>query len=285
MKSSFPLLTYFGHHKAASTWAVSIIKQVCQNIGLKHICVESEKVFDFDLKKFVERKKPDFLSYTNAEFNHIKNLENFKGFHIIRDPRDIVVSAYFSHLHSHPTDKWTKLIEHRNKLENSSKDEGLLLEMEFRKNQFDAMYNWDYSLSNVYDIRMEDLVINPYKNFLDIFEFLGIVDESEFGLKARSSQLATMTINRLSQKSKVLIPFRFGANKIPVESLLGIIYKHEFSKLAGGRNLGEENVKSHYRKGVSGDWRNHFKEEHIKLFKEKYNDLLIKLGYESDSDW
>lgn len=285
MKSSLPLLTYFGHHKAASTWAVSIIKQVCQNAGLKHICVESEKIFDFDLKKFVEREKPDFLSYTNAEFNHIKNLENFKGFHIVRDPRDILVSAYFSHLHSHPTNKWTKLIEHRNKLENTSKDEGLLLEMEFRKNQFDAMYNWDYSSPNVYDVKMEDLLINPYKNFVDIFDFLGIVDESEFGLKARSSQLATMTINRLSQKSKVLTPFRFGTNKIPVESLLGIIYKHEFSKLAGGRNLGEENVKSHYRKGVSGDWRNHFKEEHIKLFKEKYNDLLVKLGYEVDSDW
>lgn len=284
MKNSF-LLTYFGHHKAASTWAVSIIKQVCQDIGLKHIRVESEKIFDFDLKKFVEREKPDFLSYTNAELNHVKNLENFRGFHIIRDPRDIVVSAYFSHLHSHPTDKWTKLIEHRNKLENSSKDEGLFLEMEFRRNQFDAMYNWDYSLPNVYDVKMEELVINPYKSFVDIFEFLGIVDESEFGLKARSSQLATMTINRLSQKSKVVIPFRFGENKIPVESLLGIIYKHEFSKLAGGRNLGEENVKSHYRKGVSGDWRNHFKEEHIKLFKEKYSDLLIKLGYESDSDW
>ncbi len=81
------------------------------------------------------------------------------------------------------------------------------------------------------------------------------------------------------------MPFRFEADKIPAESLLGIVYKHEFSKLAGGRNLGEEDVKSHYRKGVSGDWKNHLKEEHIKLFKEKHNDLLIKLGYESTPNW
>ncbi len=285
MKKLFPLLTYFGHHKAASTWVVSIIKQICQDLGLKHIRVENEKAFDFDLEKFIEREKPNFLSYTNADFNYVKNLRKFRGFHVIRDPRDIVVSAYFSHLHSHPTDRWTKLIEHRTKLESLSKYEGLLLEIEFRKNQFDAMYNWDYSLPNIYTVKMEDIVINPYKNFLDIFNFLEIVDESQFGVKARFSQLVAMGINHLHQKSKVLMPFRFEADKIPAESLLGIVYKHEFSKLAGGRNLGEEDVKSHYRKGVPGDWKNHLKEEHIKLFKEKYNDLLIKLGYESTPNW
>lgn len=285
MKNSLPLLTYFGHHKAASTWAVSIIKQVCQDVGLKHIRVESEKVFDFDLKKFIQHEKPDFLSYTNAEFKHIKELENFKGFHIIRDPRDILVSAYFSHLYSHPTERWTKLVEHRDKLNNLSKDEGLLLEMEFRKNQFEAMYNWDYSLPNIYEIKMEDLVINPYKKFIDIFEFLGIVDESKLGLKERFSYLLGTAINHFNQKSKVSVPFGLAAEKIPAERLLGILYTYEFSKLAGGRSLGQEDVKSHYRKGVSGDWRNHFKEEHIKLFKEKYNELLIKLGYESNADW
>jgi hypothetical protein len=157
--------------------------------------------------------------------------------------------------------------------------------MEFRKNQFEAMYNWDYSLPNIYEIKMEDLVINPYKKFVDIFEFLGIVDESQLGLKERFSYLLGTAVNRFNQKSKVSVPFGLAAEKIPAERVLGIVYTYEFSKLAGGRSLGQEDVKSHYRKGVSGDWKNHLKEEHIKLFKEKYNELLIKLGYESNADW
>ncbi len=32
-------------------------------------------------------------------------------------------------------------------------------------------------------------------------------------------------------------------------------------------------------------WRNHFSKKHILLFKRKYNDLLIDLGYEKDSNW
>ena len=58
-----------------------------------------------------------------------------------------------------------------------------------------------------------------------------------------------------------------------------------FKKLAGGRKKGEENIKSHYRKGVHGDWKNHLNDDHVAFFKEHYNELLIKLGYETDGDW
>lgn len=40
-----------------------------------------------------------------------------------------------------------------------------------------------------------------------------------------------------------------------------------------------------YRKGVTGDWRNHFSPEHIDAFKEVAGDLLIQLGYEQDLRW
>ncbi len=40
-----------------------------------------------------------------------------------------------------------------------------------------------------------------------------------------------------------------------------------------------------YRKGTSGGWRNHFTDEHKKLFKDITGDLLIRLGYEKDNDW
>jgi len=51
------------------------------------------------------------------------------------------------------------------------------------------------------------------------------------------------------------------------------------------RELGEEDPKSHLRKGTPGDWKNHFTERHKEEFKRLFDDVLIKLGYEKDNNW
>jgi hypothetical protein len=44
--------------------------------------------------------------------------------------------------------------------------------------------------------------------------------------------------------------------------------------------------KSHtFRSGKTGGWREHFTEEHKKLFKDVAGDLLMRLGYEKHNDW
>jgi hypothetical protein len=44
--------------------------------------------------------------------------------------------------------------------------------------------------------------------------------------------------------------------------------------------------KSHtFRSGKTGGWREHFTEDHKKLFKEVAGDLLVRLGYEKSNDW
>jgi hypothetical protein len=40
-----------------------------------------------------------------------------------------------------------------------------------------------------------------------------------------------------------------------------------------------------FRSGKTGGWREHFTEEHKRLFKEVAGDLLVRLGYEPDNDW
>ncbi len=40
-----------------------------------------------------------------------------------------------------------------------------------------------------------------------------------------------------------------------------------------------------YRKGKPGNWRDHFTEDNLRTFKETTGDLLIRLGYEVDSNW
>ena len=44
--------------------------------------------------------------------------------------------------------------------------------------------------------------------------------------------------------------------------------------------------KSHtFRSGKTGGWKQHFTEEHKKLFKDVAGDLLVQLGYEQNNDW
>jgi hypothetical protein len=40
-----------------------------------------------------------------------------------------------------------------------------------------------------------------------------------------------------------------------------------------------------FRSGKTGEWKKHFTSEHKKIFKEVAGELLVRLGYEKDTDW
>jgi hypothetical protein len=40
-----------------------------------------------------------------------------------------------------------------------------------------------------------------------------------------------------------------------------------------------------YRKGQAGNWRDYFTEAHRRAFNEVTGDILVKLGYESNTTW
>jgi hypothetical protein len=281
------LLAYFGHHKCATTWTNAIVGEVCQLIHLKFVNVNDTTMFQEDLRAFVEKNNIDFLAYTNAKFKYVGTIDNFRGFHVIRDPRDIVVSAYFSHLYSHPTRNWPELIQHRQKLMKASKEEGLFLEIDYSKAEFEDLYNWNYSQPNVLEIKMEDLIKNAYETIVTIFEFLEIVDSTYpyYSLRKKIDFFCFVMIDLVSTRTGGLSPFCNKSTNIPLEELLAIIYRNRFSAKAKGRIPGEEDTKSHYRKGIAGDWANHFSSDHKNYFKENYSDLLIKLGYEKTNNW
>ena len=68
------------------------------------------------------------------------------------------------------------------------------------------------------------------------------------------------------------------------EQVRAIVTKHEFKK-ATGRERGQEDSKSFNRKGIRGDWRNHFTEAHKDAFKRVAGEKLIASGYEADEAW
>ena len=235
---------------------------------------------------YLQDKEIDFAVFLNTAARHVEALQSipFRGFHVIRDPRDIIVSAYFSHRNSHPTEGLPHLAEHRRRLQEVSKEEGLLLEMDFSAQELRDMGEWSYGHPDILEVKMEELTARPYEGFLQIFEFLGLLDEaSSYPARRRVALFVREMLNRASFRYRRLSWLR---RPMPVtgELLLGRVWDHRFEKKAR-RRRGEEDPRSHYRKGQPGDWRNHFTEEHVAAFKEKFGDLVVRLGYETDNSW
>jgi hypothetical protein len=78
------------------------------------------------------------------------------------------------------------------------------------------------------------------------------------------------------------IAHHFGLDTSKVER---IVEQHSFTNLSQGRTQGQENTQSFFRKGIAGDWKNHFSPAMKDLYKQRIGDFLIEYGYEEDLSW
>lgn len=69
------------------------------------------------------------------------------------------------------------------------------------------------------------------------------------------------------------------------ETIERITAANSFGAMSGGRSKGESNQSAFARKGVAGDWVNHFDDELKELYKEIIGSFLIDFGYEQSLDW
>ncbi len=90
-----------------------------------------------------------------------------------------------------------------------------------------------------------------------------------------------LRLEQLSQRPAAgfLEAFRFGGVDGPEAELRARIESLSFERKSGGR------PDSHYRKGVAGDWANHFDEEDRACFKKEFPDIVERLGYEPAVVW
>lgn len=289
------LRVFYGHHKCATGWITENIREMTFHLGLNHHIVHRPAHYApyGTLDGVVEATSADVLFYTNAKMEQARTLRPHRGIHVVRDPRDILVSAYFSHRHSHPTKEWSALEDHRQRLQSLSKEEGLFAEMDFSREQFETMGAWDYDQEHILEIKMETLTADPQRYFAEIAEFFGWLAPTDTTGLDQLVRITQLRLNRLNQKGRRFMPGSLPMFPVPTRrmatmprrELARIVEQNSFRRLSGGRTKGEENVKSHYRKGTPGDWVNHFTDDHKHLFKERHGDLLVHLGYESDLNW
>jgi hypothetical protein len=233
---------YFGHHKCASTWIVAILYSLCREAGLtfnKYNELAGRPLHTFDV-----------IADTGANADHLREFSayTFRGFHVIRDPRDIVISAYFSHKFSHPDAEW--LTEQRQLLKRVDLPTGIRHSIDFRAKQFREMAEWNYKHPGVYESRFETITADPLAEFSAILRFLGWMPD-----------------------------------RIRETVLIDILEAHQFQRLTDGRPRGEEDPLHHYRKGLVGDWKRYLTGDNKDYFKATFGPLLQQLAYEGDLDW
>jgi hypothetical protein len=168
----------------------------------------------------------------------------FRTFYIVRDPRDAVVSWYYSARFSHNlVDPIPWLRERLNAVDF---EDGMIFLVDTLAEWgfFDCQRSWfagGGSDPSVRIFRYEDLARDEVAFLWDLFGYLDV---------------------RMSD-----------------EEFASLSERHAFAKYSKGRNKGMEDQSSHYRRGSSGDWREKFTERIRKHFYDTTGDLASVLGY------
>jgi hypothetical protein len=171
-----------------------------------------------------------------------------KGLIVIRDPRDRMISWMFSIGYSHRPGGVGTVDMWRELYFATVPPKRLLLGMLEFSRMRGSFESWIKLVPDDATLltRYEDLISDQKNEFRKIFDFLGW--------------------------------------QIPDEAVTAAVDRLSFEKRSG-RERGEANIYSHYRKGISGDWRNHFTREFGEIFETRFPNILTSLGYETSSEW
>lgn len=174
-------------------------------------------------------------------YNEIKKPERSKTFYVIRDPREVIVSWYYSMKHTHRA--MGNVLKHRNTLQEMSESEGLLYAIKHLHLKVAFMQTWWHNRSDpdVRVVRFENLTKEPFEEWKKIFDHC-MIDIDDSTLKR---VLARYTKEKMRER--------------------------DLKRRNGSR--------SHYRTDKK-EWQSLFEKEHRQLFKKANGNILNELGYE-----
>ncbi|MDF3863043.1 methyltransferase domain-containing protein [Pseudomonas denitrificans (nom. rej.)] len=172
---------------------------------------------------------------TREQYDSIDRPTGSRHFVVVRDLRDTLVSGYFSARYSHALSS-TGLADLRHQLEQLSLEDGLLYLAEtWLRGPALIQASWLQEPTGVF--RYEDILSQDLELMHEALNTVGGLDISTDRLKAA-------------------------------------VEANRFDVLTGGRQAGLENTMAHERKGIAGDWQNHFSAKVKRRVEELYGPLL-----------
>lgn len=165
-------------------------------------------------------------------------------FFVMRDPRDLIVSWYFSARFSHPVEGNPPLAAARAALERLDADAGLHYSIDYlgQYGIYHALETWHAAAArdaSILLLRFEDLT-GPQQ--AEVFEQFLVHCDIRMPARVRGELLADWAFKQLARAQ-------------PATAV------------------------GHYRKGAAGDWRNHFTSAHEQRMLRLAPGLLATLGY------
>jgi hypothetical protein len=276
---------YYAHHKCASSWINRFLWNVTLSLGMRFFSYHSDDQADGDIAGEARRRKLEALTLRNARWDHVAGFEGVRGLHVIRDPRDVIVSGYFSHLKTHRLLDDPELAAEREMLGKLGKEEGLIASMKgINGRAIREMSEWRYGAAEgVMELRLEDMSGNSESSLRAILTHAGWLGGAPGPAQANGGPWRYVNYAWRRSRERTLVRRRFAAlSEKEFQRILDVV---SFERLSGGRKQGETDTSSHYRKGVHGDWVNHFTPGVEAAFKAEFPDVVSKLGYETGEEW
>lgn len=236
------------HHKTGTVWMDGVFKPMAADLGVRYVDFRAAQgqLTGFDHEPFI------LFNYDSdfGDFSSLLDRENVRILHLVRDPRDVVISA----MHYHKASRESWLHEPIPGYDNLSYQRAIQnLPTKFAQYVFEMdnssastlrdMAGWRYGRANCFEARYEDLRQDTQLViWRRIMRFLGF-DAAEQAIGSR----------------------RFWQN-----SLFG-----------GLSRLGNRHVRS----GAVAQWQREFTPELAAAFLKRFPDLLQSLGYETSDSW
>lgn len=236
------------HHKTGSVWMRTVFKSIATETGVPFINLSKKRVLDAERLPESAILFSDHSDFSGCAW--ILDHPRSRIMHVIRDPRDVIISAM--HYHRKAKEAWLHLprkglggMTYQQKLNRLPDDRArYLFEMERTSRRvIRDMQKWDYGRPNSLECRYEDMI-------------------ADVGMEL---------------VSEILLHLGFEAGEL--EACRQIFWKNSlFGELRGSQSV-------HIRSGALRQWPEMFDASLAAAFLEQFPDALVQLGYEPDNSW
>jgi len=242
-----PLIVVCTHHKTGSVWMANVFRAIKRKDKL-HMHTKAQADLPPETDIFLQDHSKVDLKALQGRFPK----RGVRAVHVIRDPRDVVISGCFYHVKT--VEKWANNPKkeyggksYRQAISALPTDhDKLIFEMDHTGGKTTReMLAWDYGQKDLcFEARYEDLIIDrDLKSFKPMMEFLGFEGER-------------------------------------LESALKFV--RELSLFGGAAG---SDPADHIRSGEGRQWVDIFTPELKAAFKERFPGALTRLGYEANDSW